>query len=64
MDDEEKDEDYNWVEYGDHDNRNQIDLEGKDILALCIASLQTVFLPILILSAFLVVISLIIGFFF
>lgn len=61
MDEEDKDDEYNWAEYGDHDHRSQIDLEGKDVLAICIASLQTIFLPILILSAFLVAISLIIG---
>lgn len=64
MEDEEKDEDYNWSEYGEIQSKGQIDLEGKDLLAICIASLQTIFLPILILAAFLLVIGILVGTFF
>ena len=64
MEDEDKDEGYNWSEYGDFERRGQIDLDGKDILAICIASLQTIFLPLLILTVFLLVFGMLIGFFF
>jgi len=63
MEDEDKDEDYKWHEYGDYDRQNQVDLEGKDVIAICIAALQTIFLPLFILIAFLVSISIIIGLF-
>ena len=64
MEDEDKDEGYNWSEYGDFERRSQVDLDGKDILAICIASLQTIFLPLLILTVFLLVFGMLIGFFF
>ncbi|MFW9927198.1 MAG: hypothetical protein ACFFDM_10580 [Candidatus Thorarchaeota archaeon] len=64
MEDENKDEEYKWSEYGDFERRGQVDLEGKDILAICIASLQTVFLPLLILTVFLLVIGMLAGLFF
>lgn len=64
MEDENKDEEYKWSEYGDFERRGQVDLEGKDILAICIASLQTVFLPLLILTVFLLVIGMLVGLFF
>ncbi len=64
MEDENKDEEYKWSEYGDFERRGQVDLEGKDILAICIASLQTVFLPLLILTMFLLVIGMLAGLFF
>lgn len=64
MNDEEKDEDYKWSNYGDFEHRSQTKLDGKDVLAICIASLQTIFLPFLILTAFLVVLSVVVVFFF
>jgi len=64
MEDEDKDKEFDWSDYGDYERRGQVDLEGKDILAICIASLQTIFLPILILTAFLLVIGIVIGIFF
>ncbi len=64
MEDENKDEEYNWSEYGDFERRGQVDLENKDILAICIASLQTIFLPLLILTVFLLLIGILTGFFF
>lgn len=63
MEDENKDEEYNWSDYGDFERREQIDLESKDILAICIASLQTIFLPLLILTVFLIVIGMLAGLF-
>ena len=61
MEDEDKDEDYKWHEYGVYDRQNQVDLEGKDVIAISIAAIQTIFLPLLILVVFLVAISMIIG---
>jgi len=55
---EEKDEEYKWSEYGDRDSHEEVALEAKDVLAIAIAALQTIFLPLFILVAFLVVISL------
>ncbi|MGY5881158.1 MAG: hypothetical protein RTV31_12960 [Candidatus Thorarchaeota archaeon] len=63
MEDEDKDEKFNWSEYGDEDRQNQIELEAKDVLAISIAALQTIFLPLFILVAFLIAISMIVGFF-
>ncbi|TFH00165.1 hypothetical protein E4H12_00160 [Candidatus Thorarchaeota archaeon] len=57
MEDKEKDEKYKWSEYGDYDRREAIHLEGKDVLAIAIAALQTIFLPLFILIAFLVILS-------
>jgi hypothetical protein len=61
MEDEDKDEEFDWSDYGDYERKGQVDLEGKDILAICIASLQTIFLPILILTAFLLVLGMFLG---
>lgn len=60
MEDEDKDEKFNWSEYGDQDRQNQIELEAKDVLAISIAALQTIFLPLFILVAFLIAISMIV----
>ncbi|RLI55726.1 MAG: hypothetical protein DRP09_08760 [Candidatus Thorarchaeota archaeon] len=45
----EDDPDYDWREYGLHESQVQ-SLEAKDYVALFIAALQTVFLPLLILT--------------
>ncbi|MGQ4911518.1 MAG: hypothetical protein ACP6KW_05055 [Candidatus Thorarchaeota archaeon] len=42
------DPDYDWREYGLHESQAQ-SLEAKDYVALFIAAIQTVFLPLLIL---------------
>ena len=42
-------EEYDWRNYGDHDQSYSESLEAKDVLAIFIASLQTIFLPIVIL---------------
>lgn len=52
-------EDYDWHEYGEE--KNQIELEGADIVAIFIASLQTIFLPLILLIIFLVVIGVLLG---
>jgi hypothetical protein len=51
---------YEWSEYGDHE-QTSTPLEGKDILAIFIASLQTIFLPLVILVIFLLALGLIFG---
>ncbi|MDH4213788.1 MAG: hypothetical protein ACFFCT_03530 [Candidatus Odinarchaeota archaeon] len=61
MEDEDKDEEFDWSNYGDFERQGQVDLEGQDILAICIASLQTIFLPLLILTAFLLVVGILMG---
>lgn len=55
---DEKDDEYKWSEYGDQDSHEEVKLESKDVLAISIAAIQTIFLPLFILIAFLVVISL------
>ncbi len=57
---EEKSNDFDWSVYGDHDQATT-SLEGKDIIALFIASLQTIFLPLVILAVFLIIIGLLAG---
>jgi hypothetical protein len=57
---EEYERSYDWSEYGDHEQAST-SLEGKDILALFIASIQTIFLPLVILAIFLVALGLIFG---
>ena len=54
-------EEYDWRDYGDHDQSYSQSLEGKDILAIFIASLQTIFLPLIILMVAMVVIGIAIG---
>lgn len=54
-------EEYDWRNYGDHDQSYSEDLEAKDILAIFIASLQTIFLPLVILGGAMLIIGIIIG---
>jgi len=61
MEDEDKEQEYNWSEYGDLEGQNQVKLEGKDVIAISIAAIQTIFLPLFILVVFLVAISIIVG---
>ncbi|MFW9959564.1 MAG: hypothetical protein ACFFDV_01010 [Candidatus Thorarchaeota archaeon] len=49
-----------WSVYGDHEQA-ATSLEGKDILALFLASLQTIFLPLVLLGIFLFVIGILFG---
>lgn len=60
---EETDSDYDWRQYGDH-QAEVYHLEGKDYLAIFIASLQTIFLPLIILAIALLAIGLFVGIFF
>ncbi|MFX0044278.1 MAG: hypothetical protein ACFE8Z_00380 [Candidatus Hermodarchaeota archaeon] len=57
MEEEERREDIDWSEYGDHDEPRHPPLDGTDYLALFIASLETIFLPLVLLAIVLVVIG-------
>ena len=54
-------QDYDWRNYGDHDRSSSPDLDAKDVLAIFIASLQTVFLPLIILAVAMLIIGVAIG---
>lgn len=54
-------EEYDWRNYGDYDQTSSPDLDGKDIVAIFIAALQTIFLPLVILAASLLIIGIAIG---
>jgi hypothetical protein len=57
---EDAEDDIDWSVYGDHD-QYATSLDSKDILSICIASLQTIFLPLVLLGIFMLVIGLILG---
>ncbi len=57
---EAKEQDFDWSVYGDHDQATT-SLDGKDILALFLASLQTIFLPLVLLGLFLFIIGIVLG---
>ncbi len=64
--DKEIDDEKAWRDYRvrhEEEKRNAIRLEGKDYLALFVASLQTIFLPLIILMIVLVGFALILQFF-
>ena len=61
--DENTEHEFDWSVYGDHEQDSQT-LDGKDIIAILIASLQTIFLPLVILAVAMFVIGLTIGLFF
>lgn len=52
-------EEYDWRNYGDQSAST--DLDGTDIVAIFIASLQTIFLPIVILAVAMLAIGIVIG---
>ncbi|NHJ13450.1 MAG: hypothetical protein EAX95_07220 [Candidatus Thorarchaeota archaeon] len=54
MEDDEKREEINWFEYGDHETSRHPPLDRTDYLAIFIASLQTIFLPFIIFAVVLV----------
>lgn len=71
MDHDEEDEisleprrEVDWDEYVylQEQERSQVSLDAKDLVALFVASLTTIFLPIVILMVILVVIALLFGF--
>jgi hypothetical protein len=55
MEEDQSDEDYDWSIYDKEDTA--VHLEGKDYIALFIASLETIFLPLVIIIILLFVIS-------
>ena len=57
-------EEYDWRNYGDHDQSTTPDLDARDVLAIFVASLQTIFLPIVILAVALLMIGIAVGLFF
>lgn len=58
--DESKDE-VDWSQYGEHDSSTTVALDGKDYIALFIASMETIFLPLVILAGVFVAIALILA---
>ncbi|MGY5857944.1 MAG: hypothetical protein RTU63_01145 [Candidatus Thorarchaeota archaeon] len=54
-------EEYDWRDYGDHDQSTSQDLDAKDVVAIFIAALQTIFLPLVILAVAMVIIGVAIG---
>jgi hypothetical protein len=60
---EKTEDDIDWSIYGDHD-QSATSLDGKDILSIFIASIQTIFLPLVLLGIFMLIIGLVIGFLF
>ncbi|MFW9800061.1 MAG: hypothetical protein ACFFD9_06475 [Candidatus Thorarchaeota archaeon] len=59
MENEETREDFDWSQYGEHDEPTHPPLDGKDYVALLIASIQTIFLPLVLLAIVLVSIGII-----
>lgn len=51
---ENDEEDVDWSEYEDNTRDNEVHLDTVDYVALFIAALQTIFLPLVILIIFLV----------
>jgi len=54
-------EEYDWRNYGDYGQTSSPDLDTKDVIAIFIAALQTIFLPLVILAASLLIIGIAIG---
>ena len=54
-------QEYDWREYGDHDQSSSQDLDAKDVIAIFIAALQTIFLPLVILGVAMLIIGVAIG---
>ena len=59
---EQDSEEYDWRDYGEHEEES-VSLQGKDYLAIFIASLQTIFLPLIVLMIVLFGFGLIVGLF-
>ena len=54
-------EEYDWSNYGDYDRTSSPDLDSKDVVAIFIAALQTIFLPLVILAVSMLIIGIAIG---
>lgn len=50
MTEEEKEESFDWSHYGDQQSKTHTALDATDYVALFIASLQSIFLPLVILA--------------
>ena len=59
---EQDSEEYDWRDYGEHEEES-VSLQGKDYLAIFIAALQTIFLPLVVLMIVLFGFGLIVGLF-
>jgi len=62
-DHEEEETEFDWSVYGDHERETQ-SLDGRDYVAIFLASLQTIFLPLVILVLVMLGIGLFFGIFF
>lgn len=60
---EDSSEQYDWRDYGEHKEAD-VSLQGKDYMAIFIASLQTIFLPLIILFILLFSMGFLISIFF
>ena len=54
-------QEYDWRDYGDHDQSTSPDIDAKDVVAIFIAALQTIFLPLVILGVVMLIIGIAIG---
>jgi hypothetical protein len=54
MDNEDQKEEIDWSMYGDHESSRHAALDRTDYVALFIASLQSIFLPLIILAIVLI----------
>jgi len=61
MENDESKEEIDWSQYGEHDSTTTIPLDANDYIALFIASLETIFLPLVILSGVFVAIVIILA---
>jgi hypothetical protein len=62
MEDEETREEVDWSEYGDHQHSTHAPLDAKDYVAIFIAALQSIFLPLVILAVVLLSMGIIFAF--
>lgn len=62
MENDESNDEIDWSQYGEQDSGTTVALDGKDYIALFIASLETIFLPLIILAGVFVAIVLILAF--
>ena len=62
MENDESKDDIDWSQYGEHEPTIATPLDAKDYVALFIASLETIFLPLVILAGLFVAIVIILAF--
>ncbi|MFW9803989.1 MAG: hypothetical protein ACFFFC_15105 [Candidatus Thorarchaeota archaeon] len=61
MENEDEPEEFDWSEYGDHQQSTHAPLDATDYVALFIAALQSIFLPLVILAVLLLSIGFILS---